>query len=138
MQRRADPRVLCQAWPLHQKLHGKDITLSGKLTVHLDEIRPGLGGLDYETYLTELNRLAADTPLMLEHMKREDYAPAAEYVALCCQEGRSQFHRVRRIIRRWTQIRHLRMWFSMRGLVCSYSSDFPSAPRQRPDAASSS
>lgn len=60
--------------------HGKDITLSGKLTVHLDEIRPGLGGLDYATYLTELTKLAADTPLMLEHMKREDYAPAAEYV----------------------------------------------------------
>ena len=39
--------------------HGKDIALGGRLTVHLDEVRPGLGGLDYHTFLTEMDRLPA-------------------------------------------------------------------------------
>jgi sugar phosphate isomerase/epimerase len=61
--------------------HAKDIRLSGKLTVHLDECRPGLGGLDYATYLRELSRLAPDTPLMLEHLSGgEEYAQAAEHI----------------------------------------------------------
>lgn len=54
--------------------HAKDIFLSGKLTVHLDEVRIGTGALDYGVYLTELNRLDADVPLMLEHLPT-----AAEY-----------------------------------------------------------
>lgn len=61
--------------------HAKDIALSGRLTVHLDEVRPGLGGLDYHTFLNELNRLDPDIPLMLEHLPTaEEYALAAEYV----------------------------------------------------------
>ncbi len=54
--------------------HAKDIFLSGKLTVHLDEVRIGTGALDYGVYLAELNRLDADVPLMLEHLPT-----AAEY-----------------------------------------------------------
>jgi sugar phosphate isomerase/epimerase len=61
--------------------HLKDITLSGKMTVHLDEVAPGKGGLDYHTLLTELDRLDPDTPAMLEHLSREEeYADAAHYV----------------------------------------------------------
>ncbi|MDD4889560.1 MAG: TIM barrel protein, partial [Phycisphaerae bacterium] len=68
--------------------HAKDIALSGKLTVHLDECRPGLGGLDYAAYLSELNKLDADCPLMLEHLKTaEEYALAAEHV---CQVASGQ------------------------------------------------
>ena len=49
--------------------------------MHLDEVRPGLGNLDYRTFLTELVKLDPDTPLMLEHLKGEDeYAAAAEHV----------------------------------------------------------
>ena len=61
--------------------HAKDITLSNELTVHLDEARPGLGGLDYGVYLCELSNLSPDTPLMLEHLPDErDYRLAAQYI----------------------------------------------------------
>ncbi|MCX7805759.1 MAG: sugar phosphate isomerase/epimerase [Planctomycetota bacterium] len=60
--------------------HGKDIVLGEKLTVHLDEVPPGRGGLDYGAYLEELARLDPDTPLILEHMKREEYPEAARFV----------------------------------------------------------
>lgn len=51
--------------------HAKDISLSGKLTVHLDEVLLGTGGLDYRTFLTELSKLN-NVPLMLEHLKNDD------------------------------------------------------------------
>jgi sugar phosphate isomerase/epimerase len=61
--------------------HAKDILLSTRLTTHLDEVRPGLGGLDYRVLLGELDRLAPDTPLMLEHLPdAEQYRQAADYV----------------------------------------------------------
>lgn len=61
--------------------HAKDITLSGKLTVHLDECRPGLGELDYETYLTCLSKLDDRACLMLEHMTEEiDYIEATKHL----------------------------------------------------------
>jgi sugar phosphate isomerase/epimerase len=61
--------------------HAKDVLLSTRLTVHLDEVRPGLGSLDYRTYLCELSHLSPDLPLMLEHLEtQEEYRSAAEYV----------------------------------------------------------
>jgi sugar phosphate isomerase/epimerase len=67
--------------PHVRSCHAKDIRLSEELTVHLDEVRPGLGGLDYAAYLTELNRLDPDTPLILEHLEsEEDYALAAGHI----------------------------------------------------------
>lgn len=67
--------------PMVKSCHGKDIQLSTKLTTHLDEARPGEGGLDYAVYLQELNKLEADVPLMLEHLQEaEEYHLAAEHV----------------------------------------------------------
>jgi sugar phosphate isomerase/epimerase len=67
--------------PYIKSCHAKDILLSDQLTTHLDETRPGLGCLDYSTYLRELNRLPEDTPLMLEHLTREEeYQLAAETI----------------------------------------------------------
>jgi sugar phosphate isomerase/epimerase len=62
--------------PHIRSCHAKDVTLSDKHLVHLDECRPGLGALDFPTYLRELSRLDPDTPLMLEHLPN-----AAEYDA---------------------------------------------------------
>jgi sugar phosphate isomerase/epimerase len=60
--------------------HAKDILLQVKLTTHLDEARPGLGGLDYATFLRELSKMP-DTPLMLEHLKgAEEYRKAADHI----------------------------------------------------------
>jgi sugar phosphate isomerase/epimerase len=61
--------------------HAKDILLDDKLTVHLDEVRPGLGALDYRTLLTELEKISLDMPLMIEHLKgEEEYDLAAEHI----------------------------------------------------------
>ena len=75
-------REFCAALGPHiRSCHAKDIALSGKLTTHLDEARPGLGGLDYATYLKEISKLDPDTPVMMEHMKAaEDYAQAAAHI----------------------------------------------------------
>lgn len=69
--------------------HAKDIALASKLTTHLDEVRLGLGGLDYRAYLRELNKLDPDLPLMLEHLPaEEDYRQAAAHVrAVAKEEG---------------------------------------------------
>ncbi len=67
--------------------HAKDIILQGQLTTHLDEVRPGLGHLDYPAFLRELGRLPADIPLMLEHLaSAEEYALAARHIRAVAQE----------------------------------------------------
>jgi sugar phosphate isomerase/epimerase len=60
--------------------HGKDIKIDTKFMTHIDEVRPGLGKLDYPVFLTELSKLK-DVPLMLEHLQDQDqYKQAADYV----------------------------------------------------------
>lgn len=66
--------------PYIKSCHAKDILLHPSLTTHLDEVRAGLGGLDYAVYLKELSKIP-DTPLMLEHLKTpEEYQQAAEHI----------------------------------------------------------
>jgi sugar phosphate isomerase/epimerase len=73
--------------PYIKSCHAKDILLSDQLTTHLDEVRPGLGRLDYRVFLRELNRLSVDTPLMLEHLPlEEEYNKAAQYIRSIAQE----------------------------------------------------
>ena len=67
--------------PHIKSCHAKDILLQDRLTVHLDEVRPGLGNLDYETYLTGVAKLPGDIPVMLEHLPNaEEYAAAASHI----------------------------------------------------------
>ncbi len=67
--------------PFIKSVHAKDILLADLLTTHLDEIRPGLGYLDYRTFVREMAKLPADTPIMLEHLQTEgEYRLAAEYI----------------------------------------------------------
>jgi sugar phosphate isomerase/epimerase len=72
--------------------HGKDITLRDRLTVHLDEVRPGLGALDYEVFLRELGRLPGDVPLLLEHLPQDEYPAAREYVIAAAERIGLAFH----------------------------------------------
>ena len=73
--------------PYMKSCHAKDIILADNLTLHLDETRPGLGGLDYAAYLRELNRIDPDIPLMLEHLpSAEEYALGAEHIRSIADE----------------------------------------------------
>lgn len=73
--------------PHIRSCHAKDIVLSGKLTVHLDETRPGLGNLDYRVFLRELSKLDPDTPLMIEHLPtRQEYEAAALHIRTVARE----------------------------------------------------
>jgi len=69
--------------------HAKDILLHDNLTVHLDEVRPGQGNLDYTTFLRCLNRLDPDIPLMLEHLPgEEEYSAGASHIrGVAAKEG---------------------------------------------------
>lgn len=61
--------------------HAKDIRLRGDLALHFDEVRPGLGNMDYRVYLSELARMTTPAPLMLEHLKSaEECALARDYI----------------------------------------------------------
>lgn len=67
--------------PQMKSVHAKDILLGDQLTTHLDEVRAGMGRLDYPRLLRELQRLDPDLPLMLEHLpSADDYSLAAAYV----------------------------------------------------------
>ena len=75
--------------PHIKSCHAKDILLGQNLTVHLDEVRPGQGNLDYPAFLKGLSRLDADTPLMIEHLPNEaEYRAAARYIRdVAAREG---------------------------------------------------
>jgi sugar phosphate isomerase/epimerase len=67
--------------PWIRSCHAKDITLrQDNYIPQLDELRPGLGNLDYVVYLQELAKLQ-DIPLMMEHLNSaEEYGLAASYI----------------------------------------------------------
>ena len=60
--------------------HAKDIILRRQLALHFDEIIIGQGLLDYRTFLSELDRLGRDVPLMMEHLDDPHYAVARDAV----------------------------------------------------------
>lgn len=66
--------------PYIKSIHAKDITILPKLTLHLEERRPGLGSIDYAVFLKEASRMK-DVPFMLEHLETpEEYNLAADFV----------------------------------------------------------
>ena len=78
--------------PHIQSCHAKDIQLREQLTVHLDEVRPGRGELDYRTYLSELAGLGVDVPIMMEHLPDAgEYAAAADHLRSVAREVGTSF-----------------------------------------------
>lgn len=72
--------------------HTKDIILRDNYTVHLDEVLPGQGTLDYPTYLRELAGLEKDVPLMIEHLPDEaSYRQAARYITSVAEKEKLKF-----------------------------------------------
>jgi sugar phosphate isomerase/epimerase len=73
--------------PAIRSCHLKDVLLQDKLTVHLDEVRPGEGGLAIGVLLQELAALDPDLPVMLEHLPNEaEYVAAAAHVRAVAAE----------------------------------------------------
>lgn len=58
--------------------HAKDITLGDQLSLHLSEVIPGRGNLDYRTYLSRLD--GTGIPIMLEHLDDKDYPEARDHL----------------------------------------------------------
>jgi sugar phosphate isomerase/epimerase len=70
-----------------KSVHAKDIRLDDSLTTHLNEVRPGLGNLNYHVLLQELNKLGSDFPAMLEHLSTaEEYRHAVVYIRTVASE----------------------------------------------------
>ncbi|MHC4604569.1 MAG: sugar phosphate isomerase/epimerase family protein, partial [Planctomycetota bacterium] len=78
--------------PHIKSCHAKDIILQENIyTPHLDEVRPGLGRLDYAVFLKELIKFP-DTPLMLEHLPNaKEYRIAADHLRSVAQTLRLSF-----------------------------------------------
>jgi len=72
--------------------HAKDILLHHQAALHFDEVMIGAGQLDYRTYLTELEKLPRDVPLLLEHLEGEEYATARDAVFAVGDEIGVGFH----------------------------------------------
>jgi len=67
--------------PYIKSCHAKDIRMEQGFPVNLQECQPGLGELDYATYLREVSELPEPPPLMLEHLEEaKEYRQAAEYI----------------------------------------------------------
>jgi len=60
--------------------HAKDVLLHPEAALHLDEVQIGDGVLDYGEYLTQLDRLGRDVPLLTEHLKGDEYAVARDRI----------------------------------------------------------
>jgi sugar phosphate isomerase/epimerase len=67
--------------PYIKSCHAKDIKMLPGFPVNLQECQPGLGKLDYATYLAEASKLSPSPPLMLEHLEEPgEYRDAARYI----------------------------------------------------------
>ncbi|MBC8002330.1 MAG: sugar phosphate isomerase/epimerase [Opitutaceae bacterium] len=61
--------------------HAKDLVIRDRLALHFDEVRPGLGILDYRVYLQEIARLGREVPLMMEHLTTaEEYRLSRDFI----------------------------------------------------------
>ena len=64
-----------------RSVHGKDMVMSGEFNSNITQVQPGLGKLDYRVFVTEMERLDPDLPLLTEHLDTAgEYAQAADYI----------------------------------------------------------
>lgn len=78
--------------PYIKSCHAKDIMMKPGFPVNLQECQPGLGKLDYVTYLHEVRKLPDPPPLMLEHLeKAEEYNQAAKYIRSVAEKEKLLF-----------------------------------------------
>ena len=66
--------------------HAKDIQIGRSPRVSLGESFAGNGNLDYDVFLSELVKLEADVPLMIEHLNERQLPWARDYIYKKAQE----------------------------------------------------
>lgn len=72
--------------------HAKDLAWEIEMNVHFKEVRPGLGTLDYETFLKRLAALPQEAPLMIEHLPNEaEYLQARDHIVEVGKKAGIQF-----------------------------------------------
>ncbi|MFP4105094.1 MAG: sugar phosphate isomerase/epimerase family protein [Phycisphaerae bacterium] len=69
--------------------HVKDVILHTSQLIHIDECRPGTGGLDIATFMREVERVDPELPFIMEHLpSAEEYRLAAEHLrSIASTEG---------------------------------------------------
>lgn len=69
--------------------HAKDLRMyEPAVSVILNEVRPGLGNVDYSAYLKGLASLKRDVPLLMEHLSDEyEYDAAAAYIRAAAKQA---------------------------------------------------
>jgi sugar phosphate isomerase/epimerase len=73
--------------PHVRAVHAKDMTITNSLTLDMPERRPGLGGIDYHAFISQMQRLDPDTPFLVEHLDTdEDYVAAVAHVRAVADE----------------------------------------------------
>ena len=73
--------------PLIRSCHAKDVVLDPGPILHIRETRPGLGAMDFRTFVREAVRIDPDMPIMLEHLDTNaEYAAAAAHVRAMAAE----------------------------------------------------
>jgi len=81
------PRWQGLAGPHVRAVHAKDMTITSALTLDMPERRPGLGGIDYRAFITQMQRLDPDTPFLVEHLPSdEEYVLAVAHVRAVADE----------------------------------------------------
>jgi sugar phosphate isomerase/epimerase len=60
--------------------HAKDIILHHQAALHFDEIIIGKGTMDYGVFLSRLDKLPGEVPLMMEHLSDPEYAIARDEI----------------------------------------------------------
>ena len=67
--------------------HAKDLELLSESNIHLQEVIPGRGHVDYRAYLRGLSDLPGEIPLILEHLKTpQEYEEGATHIRRVARE----------------------------------------------------
>ena len=56
------------------------------ISVILEEVVAGTGGIDMHTFIREIHRLPQEIPFLMEHLSCEQYDQAAAYIRKCALE----------------------------------------------------
>jgi sugar phosphate isomerase/epimerase len=72
--------------PHIRSCHAKDTRMQRSLTVHLQEVPPGAGALDYRTYIRLAEQVDPQMPFIIEHLSADQVPAAADFLRRCAAE----------------------------------------------------